>query len=102
MFVFLHFIISNHVNNSIKREKSKEVFNAEGPGPGARARGEGRAPQQAAAVPRLALRSYMEVNGAWVQGRRGGALSDLGSCLEQPLEPNSVVGGRGGPRRGRV
>ena len=31
VFFFLHFIISNQVNNSIKREKSKEVFNAEGP-----------------------------------------------------------------------
>lgn len=41
----------------------------------------------------------MEVNGAWVQGRRGGALSDLGSCLEQPLEPNSVAGGAGGAGR---
>lgn len=31
VFFFLHFIISNQVNSSIKREKSKEVFNAEGP-----------------------------------------------------------------------
>lgn len=38
-------------------EKSKEVFNAEGPGPwGEGMRGMG--PQQAAAVPRLALRSH--------------------------------------------
>lgn len=55
------------------------------------------APQQAAAVPRLALRSYMWVNGARAQGRWGGALSDVGSCLEQPLEPNSVEGRAGVP-----
>lgn len=31
VFFFLHFIISNPVDNSIKREKSKEVFKAAGP-----------------------------------------------------------------------
>lgn len=58
------------------------------PGPGARAQGAGRGPSAGSGGPRLALRSYMEVNGAWAQGRWGGALSDLGSCLEQPLGPD--------------
>lgn len=39
----------------------------------------------------------MWVNGARAQGRWGGALSDVGSCLEQPLEPNSVEGRAGVP-----
>lgn len=55
---FLHFIISNHVNNSIKHvKKARKCSTLEDPGLG-RGR-EGPGPQQAAAVPRLALRSYI-------------------------------------------
>lgn len=57
-FFFLHFIISNQVNNSIKHvKKARKCSTLKDPGLGQGHEGHG--PQQAAAVPRLALRSYI-------------------------------------------
>lgn len=58
LLTLLFSLISNHVNNSIKHvKKARKCSTLEVPGLG-RGR-EGPDPQQAAAVPRLALRSYI-------------------------------------------